>query len=77
MKICQWSWEKLQNIKDSEILLKQEWLVVVISGDWKEKQMTCQILVDFWTSEKWELQSLVIWDDIVFLEESEEIETEE
>lgn len=75
MKICQWDWEKLQNIKNSEIVLKQEWLVVTISGDWNEKQMTCQILVDFSLPAKWELQSLMIWDDVVVSEETEPEET--
>lgn len=75
MKICQWSWEKLQNIKNSEIALKQEWLVVTVSGDGKEKQMTCQILVDFSLPYKWELQSLTLWDDVVASEEEEQEET--
>ncbi len=77
MKICQGSWEKLQNIKDSEIVLKQEWLVVTVSGDGKEKQMTCQILVDFSSSTKWQLQSLIIWDDVVASQENNEVTTEE
>lgn len=84
MKICQWSWEKLQNISNSEISLKQEWLVVTVSGDGKEKQMTCQILVDFSLPYKWELQSLTIGDDVVVSEEekteenkSEEVDQEE
>ena len=79
MKICQWSWEKLQNISNSEISLKQEWLVVTVSGDGKEKQMTCQILVDFSLPYKWELQSLTIGDDVVVSEEEkiEETKSEE
>ena len=75
MKICQWSWEKLQNIGNSEISLKQEWLVVTVSGDGKEKQMTCQILVDFSLPYKWELQSLTIGDDVVASEEEKTEET--
>lgn len=75
MKICQWSWEKLQNVSNSEILLKQEWLVVTVSGNWNEKQMTCQILVDFSLPAKWELQSLTIGDDVVASEEEEQEET--
>jgi len=84
MKICQWSWEKLQNISNSEISLKQEWLVVIVSGDGKEKQMTCQILVDFSLPYKWELQSLTIGDDVVASDEenieenkAEEVDQEE
>ena len=77
MRICQGSWEKLQNISNSEILLKQEGLVVRVSGDGKEKQMTCQILVDFSLPYKWELQSLTIWEDVVVSDESEEEKTEE
>ncbi len=69
ISICQWSWEKLQKINNSEINLKQEWLIVTISGDGVEKQMSCQILVDFSLPKKWELQSLTIWDDIVISEE--------
>lgn len=65
MKICQWSWEKLQNINSSDISLKQEWLVVTVSWDWLEKQMTCQILVDFSLPTKWVLKSLSLWDNIV------------
>jgi len=76
MKICQWEWEKLQKINNSEINLKQEWLIVTVSGDWIEKQMTCQILVDFSLPTKWELQSLTIWDDIVISEDSEVKEEE-
>ena len=72
MKICQWSWEKLQNINSSEIDLKQEWLVVTVSWDWLEKQMTCQILVDFSLPTKWVLKSLVLWDDVVVEEDTEE-----
>ena len=75
MRICQWSGEKLQNIKNSEITLKQEWLVVSVSWDGIEKQMTCQILVDFSLPSKWELQSLSIWDDVVISEETEQEET--
>jgi len=77
MKICQWSWEKLQKINNSEINLKQEWLIVTVSWDWMEKQMTCQILVDFSLPTKWKLQSLTIWDDVVVSEETEEIKAEE
>ena len=77
MKICQWSWEKLQKINNSEINLKQEWLIVTVSWDWMEKQMTCQILVDFSLPTKWKLQSLTIWDDVVVSEEAEEIKAEE
>ena len=69
ISICQWSWEKLQKINNSEINLKQEWLIVTISGDGVEKQMSCQILVDFSLPKKWELQGLTIWDDIVISEE--------
>jgi len=76
MKICQWSWEKLQKINNSEINLKQEWLIVTVSGDGMEKQMTCQILVDFSLPAKWELQSLTIGDDVVISEESEEVKEE-
>lgn len=76
MKICQWSWEKLQKINNSEISLKQEWLSVTVSGDGMEKQMTCQILVDFSLPSKWQLQSLTIWDDVVISEESEEVKDE-
>ena len=76
MKICQWEWEKLQKINNSEINLKQEWLIVTVSGDWIEKQMTCQILVDFSLPTKWELQSLTIWDDIVISEDPEVKEEE-
>lgn len=76
MKICQWSWEKLQKINNSEINLKQEWLIVTVSGDGMEKQMTCQILVDFSLPAKWELQSLTIWDDVVVTEDSEEKDEE-
>ena len=75
MKICQWSWEKLQKITNSEINLKQEWLIVTVSWDWMEKQMICQILVDFSLPAKWELQSLAIWDDVVIMEETENIES--
>ena len=81
MKICQWNGEKLQNISNSEITLKQEWLIVTVSGDGMEKQMTCQILVDFNLPSKWELQSLTIGDDVVVSEEpevkEEETKTEE
>lgn len=76
MKICQWEWEKLQNISSSEITLKQEWLIVTVSGDGMEKQMTCQILVDFSLPAKWELQSLTIGDDVVVSEEPEVKEEE-
>ena len=77
--ICQWEWEKMQKINNSEINLKQEWLIVTVSGDGMEKQMTCQILVDFSLPAKWKLQSLTIWDDVVVSEESqneEEIKSE-
>ena len=77
MKICQWEWEKLQKINSSEIVLRQEWLIVTVSGDGIEKQMTCQILVDFSLPTKWELQSLTIWDDVILSEESEETKAEE
>ena len=77
MRICQWSGEKLQNIKNSEINLKQEWLVVTVSWDGMEKEMTCQILVDFSLPTKWQLQSLTIWDDVVISEEMEETKPEE
>ena len=76
MKICQWSWEKLQNIKNSDITLKQEWLVVNVSWDGLEKQMTCQILVDFSLPTKWVLKSLTLWDDVV-IEENKEEESDE
>ena len=71
MKICQWSGEKLQNIANSEITLKQEWLVVNVSWNGLEKQMTCQILVDFSLPNKWVLKSLTLWDDVVVIEEEE------
>lgn len=74
MKICQWSWEKLQNIDSSDIALKQEWLVVTVSGNWLEKQMTCQILVDFSLPSKWELKSLSLWDDVIIEENKDEEE---
>jgi hypothetical protein len=80
MKICQSNEEKLQKINNSEISLKQEWLIVTVSGDWMEKQMTCQILVDFSLPTKWTLQSLTIWDDVVVSEDEskeEETKTEE
>ena len=80
MKICQSNEEKLQKINNSEISLKQEWLIVTVSGDWMEKQMTCQILVDFSLPTKWTLQSLTIWDDVVVSEDElkeEEAKTEE
>ena len=76
MKICQSNEEKLQKINNSEISLKQEWLIVTVSGDGIEKQMTCQILVDFSLPSKWELQSLTIWDDVVVSEEPEEVKEE-
>lgn len=62
-RICQGSGEKMQNIKNSNISLKQEWLVVTISGEWKEKQMECQILVDFSLPMKGVLQNLTIWGE--------------
>ena len=65
INICQWSWEKLQKINNSEITLKQEWLVVTVSWDWQQKQMTCQILVDFGLPAKWKLQNLVLWGEVV------------
>ncbi len=68
--ICQWEWEKMQKISNSEINLKQEWLIVTVSGDGMEKQMTCQILVDFSLPTKWKLQSLTIWDDVVISNET-------
>ena len=79
MKICQWDGEKLQKINNSEINLKQEWLIVTVSWDGMEKQMTCQILVDFSLPTKWELKSLSIWDDVVVSEalEQEESKSEE
>ena len=77
MKICQWSWEKLQNINSSDISLKQEWLVVTVSWDWLEKQMTCQILVDFSLPKKWELRSLTLWDDVVVEENKDEEDIDE
>ena len=80
MRICQWSWEKMQNILNSEISLKQEWLIVTVSWNGIEKQMTCQILVDFSLPAKWILQSLTIWDEVVIQEEiveqSQEIQNE-
>ena len=76
MKICQSNEEKLQKINNSEISLKQEWLIVTVSGDGIEKQMTCQILVDFSLPSKWELQSLTIGDDVVVSEEPEEVKEE-
>ena len=72
MKICQWSWEKLQNVSNSEVTLKQEWLVVTVSWDWLEKQMTCQILVDFSLPTKWVLKSLTLWDNVVVEENKED-----
>lgn len=77
--ICQWSWEKMQKINNSEINLKQEWLIVTVSWDGMEKQMTCQILVDFSLPAKWKLQNLTIWDDVVVSDEpqnEEELNTE-
>ena len=77
--ICQWSWEKMQKISNSEISLKQEWLIVTVSWDGMEKQMTCQILVDFSLPAKWKLQTLSIWDAVVILNETwsnEEMKTE-
>ena len=73
MRICQWSWEKLQKITDSNITLKQEGLIANISWDWLEKQIACQILVDFSLPAKWVLQSITIWDDNV----AEEINNQE
>ncbi len=72
MKICQWSWEKLQNVTNSDISLKQEWLVVTVSWDWLERQMTCQILVDFSLPTKWVLKSLTLWDDVIIEENIED-----
>lgn len=77
MRICQWSWEKLQNIKNSDITLKQEWLVVTVSWDGGEKQMTCQILVDFSMPTKWVLKSLTLWDDVVIDENKDEEKSDE
>ena len=77
--ICQWSWEKMQKINNSEINLKQEWLIVTVSWDGVEKQMTCQILVDFSLPEKWKLQNLTIGDDVIVSNETwsnEELKTE-
>lgn len=74
--ICQWSWEKLQKINNSEINLKQEWLIVTVSGDGMEKEITCQILVDFSSSKKWELQSLTIWNDVVVSDSQEQENSE-
>lgn len=71
MKICQWSGEKLQNISNSEISLKQEWLIVSVSWNGIEKQMSCQILVDFSLPAKWVLQSLTIGDEVVQQEQTE------
>lgn len=68
--ICQWDWEKMQKINNSEINLKQEWLIVTVSWDGIEKQMTCQILVDFSLPEKWKLQNLTIWDAVVVSSET-------
>ena len=79
VSICQWEWEKMQKINNSEVNLKQEWLIVTVSWDWMEKQMTCQILVDFSLPTKWKLQSLTIWDDVVISNETwstEEIKAE-
>lgn len=70
--ICQWSWEKLQKVNSSEVALKQEGLIVTVSWDGMEKQMTCQILVDFSLPTKWTLQSLVIWGDVVASDIQEE-----
>ena len=75
--ICQWSWEKLQKINNSEINLKQEWLIVTVSGDGVEKQMTCQIFVDFGLPAKWKLQSLTIGDDVVASNETEESDSDD
>ncbi len=72
MKICQWSWERLQNISSSDIALKQEWLVVTVSWGGLEKQMTCQILVDFSLPTKWVLKSLTLWDDVVIEKRTED-----
>ncbi len=77
--ICQWDWEKMQKITNSEINLKQEWLIVTVSWDGMEKQMTCQILVDFSLPEKWKLLSLTIWDAVVASNETwsnEELKSE-
>ena len=68
--ICQWEWEKMQKINNSEINLKQEWLIVTVSWDGMEKQMTCQILVDFSLPAKWKLQSITIWDVVVVSNET-------
>ena len=68
--ICQWSWERMQKITNSEINIKQEWLIVTVSWDWIEKQMTCQILVDYSLPAKWQLQILTIWDAVVISDET-------
>jgi len=77
MKLCQWSWEKLQNVSSSEVTLKQEWLVVTVSWNWLEKKMACQILVDFSLPGKWVLKSLELWDEVVIEENSEEVDEED
>ena len=59
----------MQKITNSEVNLKQEWLIVTVSWDGMEKQMTCQILVDFSLPAKWKLQSLTIWDDVIVSDE--------
>ena len=72
--ICQWEWEKMQVINNSEIDLKQEWLIVTVYGDGMQKQMTCQILVDFSLPTKWKLLDLRIWDDVVISDETWSVE---
>ena len=74
INICQWSWERLQKINNSEISLRQEWLIVTVSWNWTNKQMTCQILVDFGLPAKWKLLTLTIWDDVVLWDELENTE---
>lgn len=79
VKLCKWSWDEMQKITESEIVLKQEWLIAVISWNGNEKRMTCQILIDFALPEKWILNSLTIWDDVVeeFNDETVEQKVEE
>ena len=57
--------------------MKQEWLVVNVSWDGLEKQMTCQILVDFSLPTKWVLKSLTLWDDVVIEENKDEEQSDE
>ena len=74
MKLCQWNGEKMQKINSTEVALKQEWLIVTVSGDWREKQMSCQLLVDFSLPTKWKLISLSLWDNVVVTSEEQEDE---